>query len=195
MFNCIYLINMRIIRFLIEFLIYIEKILKEKPKPIKPIINLPIIKIPIKHIDLIIKPNPIKFINFIKQYIKYMKLPDPAPPGPYLYWNNYFTDDKKFNEFTKSKDKKDIFTKSSIVHCKIWDKNNNEIKFKKINPNSIALNLLENYYPKKYITEGYSIVGAFNKISMVVDHNNFKIDLCIKLSDGNIYSNIYYKNF
>jgi hypothetical protein len=190
---------MRIIRFLIEFLIYIEELLKKKP----------------------IKKEPIKLIKFIKQYKKYMKLikfikqyikevhnikdPNKTKPNPIkgrdkaengAYGGNYryITENDEFKELSMKKDEnnKYILSKSSIEHCKMWDKNDNEIKFKKINPNNIALNLLENYYPKIYITEGYSIPAAFNKISMVVDHNNFKIDLCIKLSNNDI---IYYKNF
>ena len=151
MFNCIYLINMRIIRFLIEFLIYIEKLLKDKLKPIP-------------------KPKPI---------------PDPAPPVPVV--NGLY-----ILSIRKDENNKYILSNSTIEYCKIWDKNKNEIKFKKINPNSIVKQLLRDHSTRENNLKSFSIQNAFKLISLIVEDNNFKIDLGIKLSNGNYE---YYKNF
>jgi len=142
---------------------------------------------------IIKKIEPNKFIKFIKKYKKYSKL----HIKDVKFTDNasiYITDNNKFIKFTMSKDENNKYklAKSTIEKCKIWDNNGNEIKFKKINPNFIVKQLLEDYSTREINLKSFSIQNAFNKISLVVDDNNFKIDLEIKLSNGD---NIYYKNF
>jgi hypothetical protein len=185
-----------IIKYLIKFLIYIEKLIIENPKQ-KSIINLPIIK----RINLIIKPNPIvvpivpiKLIKIIKQYIEFMKnkirpkpepKPVPVPPVPVI--NGLY-----ILSMRKDENNKYILSNSTIEYFKIWDKNDNEIKFKKINPNSIVKQLLSDYSTRENNLKSFSIQNAFKLISLIVEDNEFKIDLGIKLSNGNYE---YYKNF
>jgi len=127
----------------------------------------------------------IKKVHNIKDSIKTKPIPVPAPPAPVV--NGLYV-----LSIRKDENNKYILSNSTIEYCKIWDKNNNEIKFKKINPNSIVKQLLRDHSTIENNLKSFSIYNAFKLISLIVVDNNFKIDLGIKLSNGNYE---YYKNF